>query len=439
MVKQSQENKLLKIASIGLAAIFGLVVFHAPLSVFFGQYAPPLLVKSWKEIVLLVLLPLIAWAVLRSGTLARFSRDRLLRLILAYAALHLLLLFMFAATPSQALAGLAIDLRYLLFFVLVFCVASLQLGLRKFFLKAGAWSAAVSLSFAALQVFLLPPDFLKHIGYSKDTIAPFLTVDKNSDFIRINGTLRGPNPLGAYAMIILTLIMAFGMRSRGILVKYRKYLLIAAAMALAVLWASYSRSAVTALALSFGIVFFLRFGRRFRPVHLLVAIAALILIAGGIIFNKDSYFVQNVILHSNPAESESFNSNEGHAVSLQEGLKNFSQQPLGEGIGSTGSASLLGDRPHVVENQYLFVAHETGWLGFALFVGIFSLALIRLYKNRSDWLSLGAFASGAGLAVIGFIQPVFVDDTVSLIWWGVAAIALGASQQRKNNNAKKSH
>lgn len=433
MAKQSRENKILKIASIGLAAIFGIVVFHAPLSVFFGQYAPPLLVKSWKEITMLLLLPLIAWVVWRSGALLRFSRDRLLRLIAAYAALHLVLLFIFNANYDQKLAGLAIDLRYILFFVLVFCAANLQPGLRKLFLKVGAWSASLSLSFAALQIFLLPADVLKYIGYSKDTIAPYLTVDENSDFIRINGTLRGPNPLGAYAMTILTLMLAFSVRSRGIFVKYKKYLLIAVAMVLAVLWASYSRSAFIALALSLGIVFFLRFGRKLRPAHLLTATATLILISGGIIFNKDSYFVQNVILHSNPAESESFNSNEGHAVSLQEGLKNFGLQPLGEGIGSTGSASLLGDRPLIVENQYLFVAHETGWPGFALFVGIFSLVLIRLYKNRSEWLSLGAFASGVGLAVIGFIQPVFVDDTASLVWWGIAAIALGSQAVKKVN------
>ena len=125
MAKECSVDKLTNIATIILAVVFGLVVFHAPLSVFFGQYAPQLLVKSWKEIILLGVTPLVFLCVWRAGRVKYFSRFILLRLILAYAVLHLLLLFVFTANASQKLAGLAIDLRYVLFFGLVFCACSL--------------------------------------------------------------------------------------------------------------------------------------------------------------------------------------------------------------------------------------------------------------------------------------------------------------------------
>lgn len=72
------------------------------------------------------------------------------------------------------------------------------------------------------------------------------------------------------------------------------------------------------------------------------------------------------------------------------------RQPFGAGIGSTGSASLYGDKPLVIENQYLFVAHETGRLGLGVFVAII-FVVQRLYRYRRDWLALGLFASGIAL------------------------------------------
>ena len=105
-------------------------------------------------------------------------------------------------------------------------------------------------------------------------------------------------------------------------------------------------------------------------------------------------------------------------------------QPLGGGIGSTGSASLFTDEPFIIENQYLFIAHETGWMGLALFIAITYLVLSILWRQRKDWFALGVFASGLGLALIGLIQPVWVDETVAIVWWGLAAIALAHSRNK---------
>jgi hypothetical protein len=84
----------------------------------------------------------------------------------------------------------------------------------------------------------------------------------------------------------------------------------------------------------------------------------------------------------------------------------------------------------IIENQYLFIAHEAGWLGLLLFMAIFGLVMVRLWHVRADWLVLGIFASGIGLALIGLLLPVWVDDTVAIIWWALAATAIGYRHER---------
>jgi hypothetical protein len=151
-------------------------------------------------------------------------------------------------------------------------------------------------------------------------------------------------------------------------------------------------------------------------------------IGGSLVAFKDTEFVSNVILHEDPSEGNDVNSNDGHADSLVDGTRRVVEQPFGGGIGSTGSASLLTDSPLIIENQYLFIAHETGWVGLGLFVVILWLILSKLWRGRKDWFVLGVFASGVALALIGLIQPVWVDETVALIWWGLVAIALVRSR-----------
>ena len=141
--------------------------------------------------------------------------------------------------------------------------------------------------------------------------------------------------------------------------------------------------------------------------------------------------MSNVILHENPTTGAEVSSNDGHVESLIFGVGRLVAQPLGAGIGSTGSASLYDDDEGgvIIENQYLYIAHETGWLGLALFVAIFGLIMVRLWQARDDWLALGAFASGVGMALIGLLLPVWADDTVAIVWWALAATALGGEDE----------
>lgn len=409
-----------------LLVIFGGIVLHAPLSVGFSALFPSaeVLIKSWKEI-LMLLAGLLMLVILYQKKEWKLLRSPLMLVIAGYALLHLLLLPVFPQGVTSTIAGLFIDLRYLLFFVLVYVALNLYPSLRRTFITTFFVGAFVVAAFALLQVFVLPHDVLKYIGYNKTTIAPFLTVDQNPNYIRINSTLRGPNPLGAYAVIVLSLLFAFWFRPSELKFRCQGMVMSVIGIGSAVaLWASYSRSALFAAFAAVATVVVAMVGRRLPRRFWITFAIVVVVIIGALVAGRHTNFVSNVLLHDNATTGGAVDSNAGHVSSLQNGVNAMAHQPLGAGIGSTGSASLYGTQPLIVENQFLFIAHETGWLGLALFVYITFLVLRGLWRKRTDGFALGVFASGIGMVLIGLLLPVWVDDAVSIIWWGLAAIAL---------------
>lgn len=417
------------------------VTLHAPFTVWLGTLLPAYdeLIKSWKEILMGVCLLLVIVYISYRHVWHELWRDWIIRLAALYALLHVMLLpWMWQGIPA-ALAGLLIDLRYVLFFVLIYVSARYIASTRRALIGGAIVGALVVIGFAIMQLTFLPDDILAHIGYSRQTIAPYLTVDLNHEYVRINSTLRGPNPLGAYAGMCLALALAFITQRRHRLTRREGVITGTLAVgSMAALWASYSRSAVVAGALMAVIVAGLSRVKRVSRSWWIGGAIVLLGVFGGVIAARDTAFVSNVILHENPAGGSVEKSNEGHVESLHDGTVRMIRQPLGGGIGSTGSASLRGDAPLIIENQYLFVAHESGWLGLGVFATLFGMVLYKLWNRRDDWLALGVLASGVGLAVIGLLLPVWVDDTVAVIWWGLAGLALGVRKGKKRGQEHES-
>jgi hypothetical protein len=302
---------------------------------------------------------------------------------------------------------------------------------RKNFLKVFMFGGVVVMVFALLQVFVLPADILSHIGYGHNTIEPYMTVDKNTDYIRINSTLRGPNPLGAYAVIVLAFIAA-AIAKRKVPPMKQSWVVacILVVGGLVALWVSYSRSALIAgvIAIAIAVTVSL-FRKKHAKIWIIVGSVLLLSVGGYLAFHQNSTFVSNVLLHENPNGGSAVTSNDGHVSSLQDGVARLVNQPLGAGVGSSGSASLMGNEPLIIENSYLFVAHESGWLGLILFVAIFVMVLVRLWRGRVSYVALGVFASGVGLAGMALLLPIWADDTIGIIWWGLAAVALAGGKK----------
>lgn len=409
-----------------LLVVFGGIVLHAPLSVGLSTLWPDyaLAIKSWKEIILGVALLLAAviitvrkqWSVLQT---------KIIGIIILFAALNLLLIPAYFNGFDATVAGLFINLRYLLFFVLVYVALRLYPQHYRLFLNVFIAGALAVIGFAVLQLTVLPHDVLKYIGYGESTIMPYLTVDQNMDYIRINSTLRGPNPLGVYAVIAIAVALAAWLRAPRTLTKQQLVIVGTLAIGGAVaVWASYSRSAALAGLAAVGIILLVAYGRQISKVVWISLFVAALVVGGSLVALRDTTFVSQVILHEDPNEGNTVNSNDGHAESLVDGTRRMLMQPLGAGIGSTGSASLLGEKPVIIENQYLFIAHETGWVGLVMFLYVHYLVLHGLWQRRKQWLTLAVFASGVGIAIAGLVLPVWVDDTVSMVWWGLAAVCL---------------
>ncbi|MDB5177121.1 MAG: rane protein of unknown function [Candidatus Saccharibacteria bacterium] len=423
-----------------LLVIAGGIVFHAPLTVWLGTMWPAYdqIIKAWKELLMGLALVLLIVVAIRRKMVGTFFDDRIIQLSLVYAGLHFVMILLLHNGLQPVGAGLLIDLRFVLYFVLVYCAVKLVPQSRRKFIMVIAGGAVVVLSFALLQLFVLPRDILAHIGYSKATIAPYLTVDQNPAYIRINSTLRGPNPLGAYIVIVLSAVLAAAIKYGRKLERRKIYLLGGlAAVSGIVLGATYSRSSliglIVAIVVTIGAVASVKARRQ---LGIIVAVGILV-VSAVLVIGRTDPVISNVIWHDNPTGGSSVDSNQGHAESLVDGTNRMLRQPFGSGVGSTGSASLDSQSPLIIENQYLFVAHEVGWLGLVLFVWLFVEVMRRLWQRRQSALALGVFASGCGLAVIGLLLPVWTDDTVSIIWWGLAAVAIasgkGGKYARKNN------
>ena len=150
----TSKNKLdiIKKIYVGLLlVIFGGIVLHAPISVGLGTIWPDyyLLAKSWKEILMLIA-GIVAILLLYQTKQFRILRDPIIIAIGAYAVLHLILISYNATGLASSSAGLAIDLRYLLFFALVYIAVRLYPKYRKIFIQVGIAGALIVLLFAIL-------------------------------------------------------------------------------------------------------------------------------------------------------------------------------------------------------------------------------------------------------------------------------------------------
>lgn len=418
------------IAWLLLIILVGLVL-HTPIVVWLTSQGAPVYVKAWKEVLLFVAAALLLVDIVRRKQWGLLN-DKLLWLIAGYGVLHIVAGLM-SSTPFMSIAsGLLIDLRYIAYFTIIYVFLRLHAEYRASFIKAGIIGAGIVVGFSLLQL-VLPHNSLAALGYNKSTIQPYLLLDENPDYVRMNSTLRGPNPLGAYAIMVLLGVIAYGMAvGRTMRDNRKKYLHFFLAIGgVAALWASYSRSAWLGLVAGIVILLAVRYGRAFglRQVLAVVLLIVSIGLIGYAVRDTDAF--KNLVLHDNPTTGAEYTSDQGHKDSLMHGIDRMIHQPFGAGIGSTGSASLTTDKPLVIENQYLMVAHEVGWLGLALFVAIWVMVLWRLWKGERHWLTNSVLASGIGLMAISLTWPVLVDDPVSMIWWGMAAVALAPQVTQK--------
>jgi hypothetical protein len=429
-MKEIFHRKLLAAATASGALILALVPFHAFLTIFAAQFVGHYtLLRLWKEVLLVVVCAgAIAVVATDATKRQRLARDWLWRSVLVFIALYLVAAIVSLATDTVTLKAAAYGVlsgtRFLLFFVALWLLASRASLLWRLRYKLLLGPALIVVLFGALQRFVLPYDILRHVGYGPDTIRPYQTIDKKTSFFRIISTLRGANPLGAYMVVILSVLVArlfTGLRKVPTL-----FFILACVVVLA---ATYSRSAWIGAFVGVGLIAASKLKHLFSiRSAVLIALAGTTILATGLYVLRDNDFVQNTFFHTDEHSLASTSSNDAHASASLTALKEVVRQPLGRGPGTAGQASVYnaGHDARIAENYYLQVGQEVGWLGLALFIAICILVAIRLYAIRQDPLALGLLAAFIGLVIVNMLSHAWADDTLAYLWWGFAGLVLGA-------------
>ena len=430
---------LLKIVAGLCVAIFILIPFHAFLTIWaadtFGHYTAW---RLWKE-VLLAIAAILVWITLLADKPLRqtFVSDWLMRLIGIYAALVLALgyiAYLAGGVTRTALAdGVVLDLRFLLFFVVTWVLTRKNSVLYMNWRKLLVGPALVVIGFGLLQRFVLPYDVLKHFGYGPATIDPYETIDQKQAYLRVQSTLRGANPLGAYLVVILSALATLVTRVKA---RWSKIAWAVIGLAtLVVLFFTYSRSAWLGTMISVGMLTALgiRNRKHLWRMGILVVVSVVIVFAGVLIGLRNNDHVQNTFFHTDEHSRSSTSSNYGHFQALKDGLDDMVQQPLGGGTGTAGPASAhnTGKPARIAENYFVQIGQETGFIGLGLFLAINSLVAIRLWRREYDSLSRILLSSLVGISVICLLSHAWTDDTLAYIWWGFAGVAIARLKERR--------
>ncbi len=420
---------VLSLAATLASFILVLIPYHAFLTVWlgsiFGYYTA---FRLWKEALLLVIALLVFYLLLtdkkiRTHTLTR----RLVWLVLAYVVLHFVAGFFALQNDNVTLKslsyGLLVNLRFLAFFLLVWAIALRTSRLQANWRKLLIWPAIGVIIFGLIQLFILPPNVLTYFGYGPETINAVATVNSNDEYIRISSTLRGPNPLGAYLIIPITAIFVIMMRANK---KWRLAALLIAA--LIVLGASFYRSgalgAIVSLVLAFALLARTKKAKQYLT-YTGAGLAAIAVVLALAVPNNPR--LENVILHTDSESAIATSSNDERLVALQFGVADVIDEPLGEGPGSAGPASVYNDnKVEIAENYFLQIGQEVGVIGLILFLLINAGIAYLLWLRRADPLALILFTSLIGITLVNMLSHAWADDTLAYVWWGLAGIAMAS-------------
>lgn len=412
-------------ASYLIALILCLVPFHALLTTWAGSNFGHLdLFRIIKELLMVPLGFYAGFLAIRNKDLFKqVTHGWLSWLLIAYSLLFVSLgLIDFingTVNPTAIIYSLLTNLRFLWFMAIVWIVSSVNPFLSRNWQKIVLAPAAGVIGFGILQRFVLPIDFLRHFGYGPDTIVAYQTVDQKIEFQRIQSTLRGANPLGAYLILVLTTAFYY-------LKKY-SYVWLLVIFGLAVLFFSYSRSGLVGLAVSLvGLAWLSAKNQRLKRTLLLVSCGLVLIVASFTWLLRNNNAIQNIVFHSDESSLSSVSSNDQRLGALTTSVTEIWQQPLGAGPGTAGPASFRNDnKPRIAENYFLQLGQEVGVLGMIMFATINILVAWALWQRRSP-LAYILLASLAGITVVNFVSHAWVDDTLAILWWGLAGVALSA-------------
>ncbi len=417
-----------------------LVPFHAFVTVWasslVGHYTA---LRLWKEVILLFCALGTLYLVLtdnkiRTQTLTR----RLVWLIIVYGVITVLWAIVayehHAVSLKAAAYGCLLNLRFLAFFMITWALALRTSRMRVRWQRLILIPALIVVVIGLLQALILPHDILRHFGYGAATIPVNETINHNAAFLRIQSTLRGANPLGAYLLIPAGVLMYYVYKRPR---DWRLWAFFAGTIL--TLFFTFSRSAWLGFALMAICMAGLLYSKSVPKRWLYIFAAGAILLSGVLILSVHSNTkLENIVLHTQTHSAVATTSDQGHLTAFKEGTHDLIHEPLGRGPGSAGPASVYNNHPgRIAENYYIQIGQEVGWLGLGIFLLIQAGVGYLLWLRRVEPLALCLFASFIGLSAVNMLSHAWTDDTLAYLWWGLAGIAMAPAVLEKHNPKKK--
>ncbi len=415
--------ELERVIQWGLLILVTLMPFHAFLSVWLGKLiGHRTIIQSWKEVLLCGLVAMSIMLIIRQPQRLQRLNHLAPIAVMAFGVVALVVTLMAHPPWLAVLFGLKTDGEFLAAFLIAMLVATPDFLKRLVITTLVAGSVVVG--FGLLQTFALPPDFLTWFGYGPDTIMPYLHLDPAVESLRFASTLGGPNQLGTYLIIILTLSLVLAWRRR------QWWLGLLALTTIPVLISTYSRSAWLGALVALVVVVVGLLPQRLRRPGI-GALAALGLLTAGLLpYLLRQGSLQYYVLHSSAAWHGQRGSDYEHLTSLQNGIHTVTSEPVGHGLGTAGPAVFHTGAGQIIENYYLQLGYEVGLAGMFLFIIVIGTLLIRLWqRGNTNPAALALTGALAGISVTALVLPAWTDSTTALMFWILAGVTIGLSQK----------
>lgn len=435
-------NKFLEKSAIYIFLILlAYMPFHVFLSTWIGVTFGILdVLKALKDVVLLVGVFLSVIVLVNEKNISHIFKNKIVILISIFILLNTTYFFIFDNYVESEILSLVYGVRFLLFFVYGYLITQFKgfdkdefiKKVKKIVIYSGIIVAFVGIS----QVMYLPDNLYDSFGYSDKagTPANYYIGDSKQDE-RAFSTLKDPNSLGSYMIIIILILIAEVTKKKSRILS-KKVLYSFIVISTLCLTLTYSRSAALGLLVAVGIYFY--FDKSLNPkIKKFAGIAVLttsVLCILAVLIFRNSYFIQTVVFHIDETTVSENTSNSIRSNAIKESIERIQEKPLGEGLGTAGPSALKNTEQKVglTENHYLQVAVELGIIGLSIFIAITVLLAIKLYKIKDDNLSLAVLASFMGLIITNNLVHIWSNEAVAYTWWGIAGIVIYSSLVKRS-------
>jgi hypothetical protein len=243
---------------------------------------------------------------------------------------------------------------------------------------------------------------------------------------RASSLLLGDLALAFFSILALAVAAALLFTARSARARFGAF--VVTILAIASIGFTITRSAAVAAAITLIIMAVLtRRPGRAGAVVLVLATSAVVALVSGVVP------LRAIDALTNPHEA----SVQAHGSAISQGLQIVDEDPMGRGLGTVGTIGQRAFREEAVttENWYLQIAAEMGLVQGLLFIALSIVVAIEAHKSfrrvrdlALSRLCLAVTAGSIGFFVLGNMLHVWEVLVVSIAFWLLAGVAVGARE-----------